>query len=334
MESPHLGLSVGSGGGKSVCARLIGAQSAYRGATVLVLDYPKLVSLRALRGLPNVAYCDSAALVHSACVWLAHELEDRAHEVKENTDDDEVFHGHLDRLLVICEESNALFNRLRMYWNDVRQSGDPKRSPAIDGLELALFMGRQLHVNVVQIGQMLTTRATGSGEARENLGIRILGRATENNWKVMVPEHPYPGKTTRPGRVHVVTDACVETQIAFATPREARTLAVAGVVTPCPKNMPGRPGVLVPARRPVLEYAEPADQGIVLDVEPLVLDGVSDAVSLKQAVELGISQRRQGALERASTREKGFPKPVARRGNAGLYDPDALARYEAARGRR
>jgi len=328
LESPHLGLSVGSGGGKSWTARLIAAQAAYRGYIILILDFPKLVSLRALRGLPNVAYCDSAALVHSACVWLAHELENRATEVRDNTDDDEVFHGFLERLLVICEESNALFNRLRHYWNDIRPPGAPKRSPAIDGLELALFMGRQLQVNVVQIGQMLTTRATGSGEARENLGIRLLGRATENNWKVMVPEHPYPGKTTRPGRMHVVTDTCVETQIAGVTPREARALAVAGMVTPCPRDMPGRPGVLRPAPRPVLEYANGADQEIVLDAEPPVLDAVSGAVSLGEAVELGISQRKKGALQRASTRP-GFPEPVARRGNANLYDPDALARWDA-----
>jgi hypothetical protein len=253
--------------------------------------------------------------------------------VRANTDDDEVFRGRLDRLLVVAEESNALMNRLRKYWADVRESRDPKRSPAIDGLELALFMGRQLHVNVVQIGQMLSVRATGSGEARENLGIRILGRATVNNWNVMVPEHSYPGKTTRPGRVHVVTDECVETQIAFTSPREARALAVAGVVTPCPRNMPGRPGVLTSPHRPELQYANGADQGVVLDVEPLVLDGVSGAVTLVQAVELGISQRRKGALQRASTstREPEFPKPVGRRGNANLYDPDVLARYEAAR---
>lgn len=335
MESPHLGLSVGSGGGKSVAARLIGAQSAYRGATLLILDFPKLVSLRALRGLPNVAYCDSAALVHAACVWLAHELEDRAALVKEHTDDDEVYRGpHIPRLLLIAEESNALFNRLRAYWSDMRaiDSKLPRKSPAIDGLELALFMGRQLHVNVVQIGQMLTTKATGSGEARENLGIRILGRATENNWKVMVPEHPYPGKTVRPGRVHVVTDACVETQIAFASPREARALAVAGTVTPCPRNMPGRPGVLAPVRRPVLEYANGPDLGNVLEPELPVLDAeqvvVLDGVTLPQAVEMGISRRKQGALNRASTRP-GFPTPVGRRGNANLYDPDALAKWDA-----
>ena len=211
-------------------AELLAAQAAYRGATVLVLDFPKLVSLPALRGLPNVAYADSAALVHSACVWLAHELEERAELVKKYTDVDGIYRGPaLFMLLVIAEESNALMNRLRHYWNDVRERGEPKRSPAIDGLELALFMGRQLHVNVAQIGQMLSVRASGSGEARENLGIRILGRATVNNWNVMVPEHPYPGKTARPGRVHVITDDCRETQIAAPSRREARHLAVAGI---------------------------------------------------------------------------------------------------------
>lgn len=246
--------------------------------------------------------------------------------VREHTDTDGVYRGpHLFRLLVIAEESNALMNRLRHYWNDVRERGDPKRSPAIDGLELALFMGRQLHVNVAQIGQMLSVRASGSGEARENLGIRIMGRASENNWKMMVPEHPYPGRTKRPGQVHVITDDCRETQIAGPTHREARQLAVAGVVTPCPRGMPGRSRVLAEARHPEILAPDPPRPGIVLDVEPLVLEPVLDAVTLRQAHEMGIWAGTLESLQRASTRP-GFARPVpGRAGRAKRYRPDDLA---------
>ena len=333
-DSPHIGVSVGSGGGKSVMAELMAAQAAYWGAVVLVLDFPKLVSLPALRGLPNVAYCDSAALVHSACVWLAHELEDRAYEVKEHTDENGVYHGpYLHRLLVVAEESNALMNRLRHYWNDIRERGDPKRSPAVDALELAFLMGRQLFINVVQFGQMLSVRATTGGEGRENMGIRIMGRATVNNWKMMVPEHDYPGKTVRPGRVHVITDTCRETQVVNISHREARHLAIAGRVTECPPRMPGRSRVLVEAQRPVLEASDAPDLGIVSEQPPLVLEPVLDAVTLKQTIEFGYVEGKLTALQRASTRP-GFPdclrdehgRPL-KRGLAKLYDPEAMAAY-------
>jgi hypothetical protein len=323
-DSPHLLLSIGSGGGKSVTAELVAAQAAYKGAIVLVLDYPKMVSLPSLRHLPNVSYCDSAALVHSACVWLARELEDRAALVKEHTDHDGVYRGpYIPRLLVVCEESNALMNRLRKYWADIRQPGDPKLSPAIDGLELASLMGRQLFINLLVIAQFGAVSATGSGKdgaARESMGVRILGRATQNNWKALVPEHNYPGKTVKPGRVHVVTDDCRETQLVKITHREARMLASAGLVTECPAGMPGRMRLNAPAR-PSLPGPE---QGSPNETPPVVSIPGPDGVSLSEALNFGMVEAPSiHALRKRAQREHW--EPVGRRGLAYLYDPAFLA---------
>lgn len=331
-DSPHLGLSIGSGGGKSVTAELLAAQAAYRGSVVLVLDFPKLVSLPALRHLPNVAYCDSAALVHAGCVWLAHELEDRAALVRKHTDHDGIYRGpRLNRLLVICEESNALMNRLKRYWSDTRQKGDPKASPAIDGLELALLMGRQLYINLVMIGQYLTAAATGSGRdgaGRENLGVRILGRATTNNWKNLVPEHPYPGKTKRPGRVHVVTDDCRETQIVNISHAEARHLAVSGLVTACPERMPGRQHVSMQPMPPVSGPPNGGDQQVVsIGGPPVLMPPVLDGVSLSEAAGLGMLPGTLHAARKRAQRDPDHPQPIARRGRALLYDPQELTEY-------
>ena len=82
-------------------------------------------------------------------------------------------------------------NRLRAYWNDIREPGDPARSPAVEAIEDASFMGRQVLVNIVFVGQKMSVRAAGSGEARETMGIRILGRYTASSWKMLVPEAPY-----------------------------------------------------------------------------------------------------------------------------------------------
>ena len=333
-DSPHVGLSVGSGGGKSVTAELLAATAAFKGAVVLVLDFPKLVSLPALRGLPNVAYADSAALVHSACVWLAHELEDRAVLVREHTDYNGVYGGPpLPRLLVICEEQNALMDRLRAYWADIRTPQDRKKSPAVDGLELASLMGRQLQINLVQIGQFLSARATGGGAARENLGVRLLGRATVNNWKILVPEHPYPGKTKRPGRVHVITDDCTECQITGITHAEARRMAMAGTVTPCPEGMPGRqrvPGT----PRPVLpgpEQARPTGTGPETGPEtPPSVSALTDGLSIKEAIALGILPGTIAAERKAMQRAKAvgsWPQPLGYRGMARVWDPADLGEW-------
>jgi hypothetical protein len=339
-DSPHIGLSVSSGGGKSVTAELLAAQAAYRGAIVLILDFPKLVSLPALRHLPNVAYADSGALVHSALVWLARDLETRASLVKAHTDYDGIYRGpRLERMLVVCEESNALMDRLGKYWSDVREPGDPKRSPAIDGLELALLMGRQLYINIVQIGQFLSVRATGSGAARENLGVRILGRATMNNWKILVPEHAYPGKTKRPGRVHVVTDSCDEVQLVKIEHREARQLATAGTVTPCPDSMPGRQRVPGPGRPPLRGPDQHGPNGtgpltgpVVSDAVP-VLDG---GLSIKEAIGLGILpgtiDAERKAMQRAKTAGT-WPRPIGNRGLARVWDPADLAEWVQRRDR-
>ena len=329
-ESPHAGLSIGTGGGKSVTAELLASQAAFKGAIVLVLDFPKLVSLPALRGLPNVAYADSAALVHSACAWLARELEDRAALVRAHTDFEGVYHGpYLPRIFVIAEESNALMDRLRSYWADIRTPQEPRRSPAIDGLELALLMGRQLHINIVQIGQFLSVRATGSGAARENMGVRFLGRATVNNWKILVPEHPYPGKTQRPGRVHVITDDCTEVQLVDISHREARHLALAGTVTPCPVGMPGRqrvPGSAPPSLR---EPEQPRPSGTAPDVSPDV-PPADVGVSISEAIALGILPGRLYAERKAMHRAKRAgtnPHSLGYRGTAEIWDPGDLAEW-------
>ena len=148
-------------------------------------------------------------------------------------------------------------------------------------------MGRQLRVNVIQIGQYLTVRAAGSGEARENMGVRVLGRYSPNAGRTTAGEHPMPPKTKRPGLVQVVTDEVRQCQVVFFTPAEVRRWAVGGEVTPCPHGMPCAPRVPVPAAAPQIGPRGGDDQGVVSETPPLVPIGVADAVSLSEAVGLG-----------------------------------------------
>ena len=98
------------------------------------------------------------------------------------------------RILIVAEELNLAIPRLRAFWDERSDHGDPKRSPALAAIGELAFAGRQVYMNVVLIGQMLTASATGSRDSsvKENVGIKALARYSPKNWAVMAPEHPMP----------------------------------------------------------------------------------------------------------------------------------------------
>ena len=75
-DSPHVGLSMGSGAGKSVTARSLLAQMLYRAAIGLVLDY-KMIGHMWASGLSNVAVARRPAEIHAALLLLGREAERR-----------------------------------------------------------------------------------------------------------------------------------------------------------------------------------------------------------------------------------------------------------------
>jgi hypothetical protein len=252
-DSPHLGLSMASGGGKSIAARLIGAQLLHRGGLVIVLD-PKRISHAWARGLPNVAYAADAATIHATLLLLAREVARRNEVAEAAADVEGEVHADVGpRVLIIAEELNTMQQRLKAYWRDIRSSSDPSRSPAAEALDEVLFTGRQVRCNVLMVGQRLSAAASGTGDARENLAARVLGRYTTSTWKMLCPEHPPPPSSRTPGRVQVVTHTVRECQIGFLSGAEARDYATSGVIARDPAHHPkdGRPrrDHAVPRRR-------------------------------------------------------------------------------------
>ena len=327
-DSPHIALSQGPGSGKSTTARMIGAQALYKGAVLMIWDY-KRISLSWARGLPGVVYCKTAAEIHAGALWLLAEIERRNEVADAGADIEGNVHANVGpRIIVIAEEMNATMNRLRAYWREV---GDGNRSPAVEAIEDAAFMGRQVLVNIVFIGQKLSVRAAASGEARETMGIRVLGRYTASTWKMLVPEVPYVQSRNEPGRVQVVTGGVArETQIGNPTGHQARQLAMAGTVTPWPSPIKGMPHLTaVPV--PVLgENTGPEQGGVSMTGAPVLPSG--DRVRLSDAVALGILSGTLAAVQKARHRDRaGFPAPVGRDGLAHLYDPIELAAWQASR---
>lgn len=302
-DSPHVMFSMGSGAGKSVATRLLAAQILHNGGIVLVLDIKRLSHAWA-RGLPNVRYCRSDEEIHNGLLWAEEELNKRNQLADEGADID----GNTDgvdigpRLLVLAEEMNATAARLRSYWNRTKDKGDPPQSPAIEALASILFMGRQVNANLAAVAQMFSARICGP-EGRENMGSRILGRYSMNNWRMLVPEiWPMPRSSRKPGRVQVCSGGFAhETQVAYLTPAETREWALSGTVTPFPV-----PGEVIDRRQQVVVAAE--------------------AIGLREATDRGIfGATNWEAVRKAFQRDPERPEPVkVGPGGERLYDPADL----------
>jgi len=214
QETPHLMLSVGSGGGKSETAKVIASQLLHKGAQVYIADIKRISHIWA-KSVRGVRYARDIADIHDMFIDLSREL-DRRNTVVDGGNDA----GR--RLVVIVEEMNMLIERLKSYWSKIRERGDPKSSPAIASLAELLFAGRAVKIHVVMIAQYLTANAAGGTAVRENLGLRGLGRYSPQSWKTLAGDVPMPPPSRKPGRMQfVIEGVSTEVQAAFFTDQEA-----------------------------------------------------------------------------------------------------------------
>ncbi len=295
-DAPHIGLSAGTGAGKSILAQLIAVQVLARGGRVILLD--RKGSHRWALGLDGVDYCTKPAQMHDGLVKTATIASDRNDLAFYEADD----WNPGARVLVIVEELNATLGQLANFWADVRAKDEPKRSPAISALAELLYMGRSAKVNVLAIAQSLTARAIGGPEMRENLGVRCLARFSTNMWKMLVPEAAMPRPSRTLGRWQIVVGGvATETQVAYLTRAEARAIA-------CPENVPVG-----------------SDSGL-----DQVKGQPGDMLTLKDACAFGVLPWGYEATKKRMQRRVGdVPIPRDRRGGSDLYrraDLEAWAR--------
>ena len=332
QDSPHFGISMGSGAGKSNLAAFWLLQELRRGAIALILD-AKWTShawvfkdMDAEYGqLPCVRYCRRTEDLHDAMVWLDGEVERRsqvADRIINAKGDLLTSRGSVGpRLWVIAEEMNLAGDRLKQYWAEIREKGQPNRSPAFKGFGACSQAGRSLDIHMVVVAQQMTANAVGGGAVRENIGVRCLSRYTLNSWKMLAGELPMPPSVTAPGRVQCVVGPDVdEAQVPLMDLEEARDLVLAGDMTPVPAEMPG---IATSVLRPtVLAGNIPAigasDQGFDLGSPALSPARPPGTVTLREAVEGGLLEMKLETAQRASTRP-GWPEAQGKEGRAHLY---------------
>jgi hypothetical protein len=330
VDAPMTGLTMGTGKGKSTVARNALAQFLYHGGLGVVLDY-KMFSQRWALGLDGVLYAKTPAQIHATLMWLEWEVQRRNKLADASADiDGNVTADVGPPILVVCEELNATQGKLaKFYRKELRQKGDPARSPACEALDELLFIGRQVKVFVLLIGQRLSVKAVsgsgGGGDARENIGCYLMCDPSPATWKMLGWDHALPPPAGHRGRIQVVTATAVrETQGVLITGTEAQELSVAGAPASWAEwalDVPDVPGM------EAFPYAHVRGADVPdIEASPTALRALG--VTLAEAVEAGLfGHRRYEAVRKQFQRDGDAPSPTGKRGNAHTYDAEALREY-------
>jgi len=341
-DSPHILVSAGSGGGKSVLTRTLAAQGLHNGDVVLFLDV-KRISHRWAKGMPNIRYCRTTEEIHNALISLSPEIDRRNGLVDNLADENGDLPPNVNigpRFWLVCEEMNATANRLAAYWRKIKEKDDPTVSPAIDALNDFLFMGRALKMNAIAIAQMMSARTLGGPEARENFATRCLTRYTVNAWRMLVPEvWPMPSKSKHVGRWQIVTAGTAhETQVGFLTSAEAKEWGLSGVVTLFPDLTGAARAQVEPVAALTGSQDDPGSvhqHGEAVSLTGTVLRVVRDQrlVGLREAVDNGVVSISLAAIRRARADDPEFPAERESQKGEKLYSADELSSWEANRER-
>lgn len=339
LDSPHFGINMGSGGGKSNLSAFWLAQEGRRGAIIMILDAKWFSHPWAYKDddgnysyLPNVAYCSTPEEIHAGLIWLKEELDRRKMVARAAVTASGRLRGDIGpRIIVLCEELNLAIPDLKAYWRDDLDADGP--SPALAAMRSVAFAGRALKMHVIFVGQMLTAEVTGGGKdsaVKQNIGVWAMNRYGREGWRTAVGDMPMPPPPDVPGRIQLVQARRVtEVQTPLMDMSLVRQLAVSGVVSPCPAGMPGAVTV---TGRPALDSgpdlsavpgSAPAVTGPAA-VRPMTLKEIADA-------RICHPKTTQGALKMARFRDQAFPEPVGERGTAKLYVPAAVAEWDRAR---
>ncbi|HET6576192.1 MAG TPA: DUF87 domain-containing protein [Fimbriiglobus sp.] len=312
--TPHVGLSCGTGAGKTVLIRGVIAQAAHRSGRVVIVD-PKVRSLNCFEGVPGIT-------IHRFIEDQIRAIRDfrESMELGYTSGDirawgpeaEKALSGGPQRLLVL-EEQNTFATELRQWWAENKPNGAKGLPPTFSDVAKVLFKGRQLGANVLGVYQRLSVAATGMTEARDQYGFKALGRFSPQNWNSLVGTRPVPASSDHPGRMMVVTGGRHRwVQTCYWTEEEAREYALAGrdAVSPVPSPVPTPSLTLV---KDVPGTGEAIDGG----AEPGRL------WTLRDACTAGIVPLDYEAARKARKRT-GTLTAAGRNGNADAYTEQAL----------
>ena len=342
-EEPMWGLSIGTGGGKSVFLQMVTCQLVAQGAEIVAID-PKFISLDPLVGIPGIAVFNDPRNVGE--MWNA--IGDFRREMESRYDawvaDRSIT---FKRKVLIIEEGNMFSAISKEHWREVKKKGDPVSPPVWGDIAAILRMGRQANMNVIAVFQRMDDAATGNQGLRDSFGFRVLGRYTWQAWRMLVGTNPIPRSQKRRGR-YIVVDGGEHTwiQAPYISEEEVRAWCLArraeqGYAPPMPTYAPDVPtvtstvtsrpdserdlervaslGVTRDSATPHLTLVKGEDQDPAAEVP-------APRYSLAAAAREGIVPMTADALRQAK-RRPGFPEA----GEDGMWTAEELQNWHANR---
>jgi hypothetical protein len=217
-EIAHLGVSVGTGGGKSTFLRFLMAQLAYWGCA----DFPaldsKLISLDGMESIPGLRVYRTTEEQWAALAVQVADMEDRYRRLLADR------RAQFPVTTMLLEEQNDAAIEWRAYWNQVKASKDPATPPVYSDLTKFMIKGRQVRKRVIGVYQMLSHAACGGIDAsvmRSSYGAKALSRYSHQQWDSLTGIKPRVASSAHPGRwVVVLGNQIRHVQVPFGSPEE------------------------------------------------------------------------------------------------------------------
>jgi len=211
-DGPHIGVSGGTGTGKSTLMRLVLAQRMAAGAGVVCCDY-KVTSHTWLRKIAQrdphrAVYLMDEGEIHEGIMAVFAEFQRRREVLKVDASALDEFRD----VDLVVEELNSLASMLRAWWAmerkrlvqeakdmDVEPDFLPTVCPSVSALAALVQMGRELRIRVHFLAQRLDASAIApkdGGAVRESITNRFLAKYTKQTWDMLckgVPFQAFPG---------------------------------------------------------------------------------------------------------------------------------------------
>jgi hypothetical protein len=222
-ETPHIGLSMGTGRGKSVLLRLLLAQLAAQGADITILDVG-MISLHEFRSLPGAHVEYNVAKCWDLVTLYEQEMMERLEQlVKLDEEEWPAVMATWRRRVLVVEELNSFHVQSQAYWDSIRTSKDRATPPVLGQLTNISVMARKVLMHMAVSAQRFEAKLI-SAAARGQMGLRVMANPSMADWR-MLGEGPKPraGYSRKPGRVvAVVAHEAVSVQVGFLERKEAK----------------------------------------------------------------------------------------------------------------
>jgi len=231
-ELVNLGVSVGTGGGKSAFLRFVVAQFAYWGADDFPVIDTKFVSLTGMEDIPGLRVYRRVEEQWKALHDVRLDMDDRYEELLLNPQ------KSFRPRVTILEEQNDAAIEWRAHWQEIKERRDPATPPVYQDITRMLIKQRQVGGRTIGVYQRMTAASCGGIDAtvfRDAYGVKALSRFGPGAWDTLTGIKPRATPSNIPGRWTFVVEGRVRPiQVPYGEPAELSAFALSGRVRDIP----------------------------------------------------------------------------------------------------